>query len=421
MLVRFRFENFGCFKDRQELSMIAATNRDRTDLVYDETHKLHLLRVAAIYGANASGKSTVLEALEFVADSLTRRTHARQELRALETFQRLPGSSWFEVIHLVNGVLYEYSFRIHSSGEILEERLSASPGPRKQRWFDRDASRQPSFAFGRKLGGENAGLARVTPPQQLFLATAAASGHPTLTPVFEAITGSLAGTYRYEEGAVMKALVQQMGSDEALSATISWLRSADVGITGIESRPWETADARLQQFVRELVETFGPAVAGGRRNLAFLHESKDGRFALPLHRESRGTQAWLMLGIRVAEAMRTGGMLLCDELDASLHPLLVRDFLGLFKSSSTNPLNAQLVFTTHDVTLLDTVPGPPPLDRDEVWILEKQASAASSLFSLSDYKVRKDENFARGYLMGRYGGVPSPRLEEISVLNRKAG
>jgi hypothetical protein len=152
MLVQFQFSNFRCFREQQTLSLLASTSKKRPHLLRTEVPDLHLLRVAAIYGANASGKSTVLEALQFVQSAVV---HSHQKW--------LPGAgihgephrlaealpSHFEVTFIASGALFEYTFTV-DAGQVLEERLVASKG-RRHLWFERVANRNEPFAFGKAL------------------------------------------------------------------------------------------------------------------------------------------------------------------------------------------------------------------------------------------------------------------------------
>jgi hypothetical protein len=112
------------------------------------------------------------------------------------------------------------------------------------------------------------------------------------------------------------------------------------------------------------------------------------------------------LGPPAIDTLRRGGLLLIDELEASLHPLLGLQIVRLFNDPATNPRDAQVVFTTHDTNLLGTLLGPPPLRRDQVWLTEKDDEGGTRLYPLTDYKPRKAENLESGYLQGRYGAIP---------------
>jgi hypothetical protein len=140
-----------------------------------------------------------------------------------------------------------------------------------------------------------------------------------------------------------------------------------------------------------------------------LHHACDDGTSVPLDfdDESLGTKSLVALSGPVLQALDLGFTLLVDEVDTSLHPRIVAEVVGLFQSPVTNPAQAQLIFTTHDTSLLNsTVDERPLLDRDQVWLVEKDRTGATSVYPLSDFSPRKHENLERGYLQGRYGGVP---------------
>jgi uncharacterized protein len=137
---------------------------------------------------------------------------------------------------------------------------------------------------------------------------------------------------------------------------------------------------------------------------------------LPLEEESRGTQTLFRLALPILQAIDKGGVLLVDELEASLHPTLAQEIVRQFNGPATNPRNAQLLFTTQDTNLLGTTLGAPAVRRDQVWLTEKDAEGATVLYPLTDYKPRKAENLERGYLQGRYGAIPF--LGDFSVAGK---
>ena len=142
------------------------------------------------------------------------------------------------------------------------------------------------------------------------------------------------------------------------------------------------------------------------RFLEFKHSSKGDPVSLTLAEQSRGTQAWFSIAGSIITALDIGALLCLDEIDTSLHPLLTLEIIRIFQNPENNPKNAQLVFNSHDTTLLGSLLEVPPLPRDQVWFVEKDEEGASHLYSLTDFKPRKFENVERGYLQGRYGAVP---------------
>jgi AAA15 family ATPase/GTPase len=145
-----------------------------------------------------------------------------------------------------------------------------------------------------------------------------------------------------------------------------------------------------------------------------MHRAGEQAAPLEWHMESLGTRSWLALLRPLLLALDRGSVVLIDELDASLHPRMVAEVVGMFASPRSNPHGAQLVFTTHDATLLSNLPADRLLDRDEVWLTEKNRDGATELYPLTELKPRKDENLERGYLLGRYGAVPRMVTGQLS-------
>jgi AAA15 family ATPase/GTPase len=143
-----------------------------------------------------------------------------------------------------------------------------------------------------------------------------------------------------------------------------------------------------------------------RPRILLQHQAGDEGSWLDLNEESEGTKTLFRMAPSVFRALESGGLLLVDELESSLHPLIGLAIVKLFNCPRANSRNAQVIFTTHDTNLLGTTLGQQPLRRDQVWFTEKDDEGASTLYPLTDYKPRKAENLERGYLQGRYGAIP---------------
>jgi AAA15 family ATPase/GTPase len=415
MLIEFRAENHRSLRDEQVLTMQAGQGGDPGDArlrrVPGYAHPL--LPVAAIYGANASGKSNVLEAFAFMVGAVTSSHRSwppnggvARSAFAWGAKRRKP--SVFEASLVLEGTRYQYGFSA-SDERFLEEWLYAWPNNRKQTWFEREGDR---YNFSTHLKGENKLIESVTRPNALFLSAASQHQHPLLAPVaswFDSIRpinvsrGGLSlppSFFSHAFASVYSAHTQAMGKPQGETAVPMGgvmeklkilLRESDVGIS----------DFRLVQQEADS----GP----GPRKLAkiqFEHKNQAKDSWLPFEQESKGTQILFNMGVTVLASLEAGAVLLVDELESSLHPSIGRRIVGLFNDPQTNPRNAQLIFTTHDTNLLGTTLGEPVLRRDQVWLTEKDDEGATVLYPLTDFKPRKAENIERGYLQGRYGAVP---------------
>jgi hypothetical protein len=393
MLIRFRVDNFRSIREEQELSLVASTLSEHPEtLVPVESYDIALLRAAAVYGPNASGKSALFRALSFMREAVVA---SHREWRPdggvpRTAFALVPECgtepSLLAVDLLLDGVRYEYGFTADSE-RIQEEWLYAYPRGRKQAWFTRDASRDVEFAFSRSLSGENRAISALTRVNSLFLSAAAQNNHEQLLPLFNWFSRMLwivqDGTRHWGGEYVVAECIDERKREEVLAQ----LAAADLGISGIEFTHGSGAVGTAS----------GPQVR-------LLHSTRAGPpVALPLHEESRGTQTLFALLGSINWSLAEGATLLVDELDQSLHSHLASWVVRTFNSPATNPRGAQLIFNTHDTNLLDG----DVLRRDQIWFTEKGTDGATRLFPLTDFRARKHENLERGYLQGRYGAVPS--------------
>ncbi len=297
---------------------------------------------------------------------------------------------------------YQYGFEV-TDDCVLEEWLFAWPNGKKQVWFERDGI---EYKFGDNLKGDNKVVEGVTRTNALFLSTAVQFNHPQLHAIFSWFRAmrpinfgdSLATVHteqaiaRLLEPSEQRSLFDDETQEDPLPERfLTLLRSADLGIVDLKvekSQPIEKPrrSSRIQFHLK--------------------HQSDADEAWLPLEQESKGTRTLFRFAFPILEAIRDGGVLLCDELEASLHPSLAQQIVRQFNDPTTNPHNAQLIFTTHDTNLLGTTLGEPALRRDQVWLTEKDHQGATVLYPLTDYKPRKAENLERGYIQGRYGAIP---------------
>ncbi len=393
MLLGFTAANVLSLRDEQTLSLISDGLDDspaRPTGVVVEGRPVRVLPVVGIYGANASGKSNVLGALRMMRAAVLD-SHA--EWTRIEGVPRTPFAldakaakmpSSFEVDLVIDKTRWVYGFEL-SDSRVEAEWLHVYPRGRRQVWFDRDASAAEPFRFpGDHLKGERATLARLTRPDALFLSTAAANNHPQLSVLHRWFHGNLWLVTPESDRAERERFTSRQLLTEDRMRILELLRVADLGIDELEVIKEDPNPPRIR-----LVRT------SGRRRTAFDFDD-----------ESYGTRNWFALLGPLLLALKDGAVLLVDELDASLHPTLVAEFIRLFQDPAASPNSAQLIFTSHDTTPLGTATGDRPLGREQVWLTEKRADGATELYPLTDAHPRKDENLERGYRAGRYGGVP---------------
>ncbi|MEV0616876.1 ATP-binding protein [Nonomuraea sp. NPDC050404] len=387
MLLRFRVANHRSIRDEQTLSLIAVPRRG-------EPKRTESLHVAGIYGANASGKSNLLDALRWMSDAI-RSSHTswdptkgvpRNPFKLSRAGLRTP--SFFEADFLHQGVRYSYGFEMDDE-VVLGEWLNAFPRGRPKKLFDRTGP--ADMTFGRSLTGEVQRIRRLTRPNSLYLSCAASNNHSLLTAIYDTLKfvaidfvqhGELNEESRLD---LVKLLLRRGVATDNINEL---LRIADLGIERVELVEAEPHDQLIMRRAGEMP-------------------------SLSLEEESAGTRAWLSLLGHTIIVLHIGGILLADEIDSSLHPLLSSTLIRMFKDPDINRANAQLIFSSHDTTLLGSLIEDGLLARDEVWFTEKDSSGATNLYSLAEFHTRRDENIERGYLQGRYGAVPYLNFEDI--------
>lgn len=433
MLIELRIENHRSLRDEQVFTMEAGRVGHAGDPRPRAAAGLQLLPVAAIYGANASGKSNVLSALGFMRDAVidSHSSWPPQGGVPREAFAwagKAEAPSLFEATFLLDGIRYQYGFSANQE-RVLEEWLFAWPKGRRQAWLERDGD---DFSFGEHLRGENRVVEKVTRANALYLSTAAQHRHDQLIPVFRwferLLTVRVVGyKERYADvmPATAAAAVFAAGSAAAAAAAqtpggmirvsdlvpVPTLSETSQGLPSVGSPEasrlrelMQAADVGIADF--RISKGPGSRLRDDQRRILLRHDVGEDDAWLPLEQESAGTRALFRLGPAVISALASGTLLIIDELESSLHPLVALQLVNLFNDPDANPRNAQLLFTTHDTNLLGTTLGSPPLRRDQIWLTEKDRLGATTLYPLTDYKPRKAENLERGYLQGRYGAIP---------------
>ena len=412
MLIEFRVSNFRSLRDEQVLSLVAS--KDRT---LQDTHTMRtglkaapgVLCSAAIYGANASGKSNLINALQYmramVAESATviqpGQTFALQPFRLDEYSAKEPTT--FEVTFVIHGVRYQYGFSM-TAQRIVSEHLLVYKAFKPQRWYVRhydDQAGKDVYEFGSGLKGPKHLWEGATRPNALFLSMAAQLNSEALLPVFDWFVNSLV-IFNEQAKLNPQASIEMLKQPHGRKKICDFLAAADTSIADIEvvtkkvpsqTVHFDVAAGKTEVRDEEIEE----------QQLRFSHVTEHGHAVFDLPDESKGTRNLLFLTGPVLDILDKGLTLIIDELDTSLHTLVVRELVGLFHRPEVNTGGAQLVFSTHDTSLLNA---PDLFRRDQIWLVQKDANQVSTLVALAEFSPRKNEALERGYLMGRYGGVP---------------
>jgi uncharacterized protein len=408
MLIEFSTENFRSIRDPITLSMVAARGRDLPGACIDcpSDRDLRILKCAAIYGANASGKSNLLMAFRFVVDLVRRGpdTPRLPRARTAMPFRLDPEAARrpcrFECIFTAGEVRLVYGLTARDH-DILEEWLHAYPAGRRRRVFERRTAAHPdgaSLRFGSSWPAATRPAARSVRPESALLADPSALADPFARSARDWFHEGVRciGPFPDYTGELDYTTELARIDPEARRRLSDFLKLADLGISDFSLEP--------------LAEPIDVARPGSlpRCRVTLVHEglSEHGEpVAVPLdsfEEESSGTQKFFALAGPWFHALTQGTLLVIDELDLRLHPLLTRRMIELFYDPPPDHRCGQLVFTTHDSSLLTGE----IFRRDQIWFAEKTPEGATSLYSLADFRPRRGENIRAGYLEGRYGAIP---------------
>lgn len=428
MLIEFRVENFRSFKDEQKLSMVASGGYKET-LPENRTDagKLKLVRGAAIYGPNASGKSNLVAAIEAMQDwvvtSASQDAEKRRKLIPFlldENCSQEPTS--FEATFIHEKVRYQYGFSVLGN-RIWKEWLFAFPKGNSQMWFDRsfDPEKDESiFNFGSYLKGEKTKLKDRTRDDALLLSVGAQWNNKQLLTVYNWFAAYLRVITSGGVGLSVTADALIEDKESLHSYLLAFLRDADIGIHDLKANKHDP-----EKLAKSLLES----TQEGDKDMVLKYFKENPHYTVMMaHKdiatgrlvpfdfrdESDGTQQLFRLAIPWLLALTLGYTIVYDEIERSLHSMLVRELVKPFFNSEMNESGAQLIFTTHDTTMLD----PDLLRRDQIWFTEKNDEGATQLIPLSDYKPRPGEALQKGYLSGRYGAVPI--LKAFSIHDSEA-
>lgn len=382
MLIQFTIENHRSIKSSAVVSFLASKDKSlEENLLHPDTKKL-LLPAIAIYGANAAGKSNVLHAM------MTMRDMVIGDAAKVSKGQKLPWEpfggnqepTFFEIVFLYQGVRYAYGFSFDAK-KIHSEYLYHWPNGREALIFSRENG---VYEF-RENVNEQITLSNRTPVNKLYLVSSNDWNLPQTENAYkwflEMLTFLMA-----EEPATSETVAQIVSGDDKKARILKELLIADLGITDISVK-------NISGKTSVIITTH-----------RIIHEDgSTAYFQLMMDQESVGTQHFFARIGGWLQALENGALLVVDEIEDSLHPLLTRRLIEMVQDHTINTKGAQLLFTTHDAMLLDLT----FFRRDQIWFAEKNdKTCATELFSLASFSPRKGENVRKGYLQGRFGAIP---------------
>lgn len=411
MLLTFKVKNFRSIKDEVILDLCATSDETMKSNAVFESGKKLLLKSVAIYGPNASGKSNILKSFfvfrMMVLESLLR-SNATVDLpneyfKLSSETENKPSS--FEMTFLLDGEVFSYGFEMDKKKIYTE-------------WLKQEKGKKTLFMrVGQKIESNknyfqeaSAALKNNTGERVLFLSVLSSNNQPISKKIVEfvkntnlIIDANSGDTLNYSFG-------QFLNNPIMAKKMKDFIVKADFGVMNIEASEKMVSAKQVQNMPDKFKELFFKEDSKiAERSIRFLHKkfgnNKEELKSEPFdffNEESNGTQHMFALSAPLIDTLDNGKILFIDEIDASLHPILCQYLISIFNSKDKNPNNAQLIFATHDISLMSD----DFLRRDQIYFTDKNEKGATELFSLSDISERKGVDFAKRYLEGRYSALP---------------
>lgn len=384
MLLQFSVTNHRSIKETAIISMKAAADKTMKEILISPDGKKELLPVMAIYGANAAGKSNVLHALLLMREmvcGIYAKPLKGTEL-PYEPFAFVDGETEpteLEIIYYYEGIKYAYGFSFDRN-KVISEYLYHWPNGREALIFSRENGK---YEFRESIQ-EQLILARRTPDNRLYLTSSNEWNCMQTEKAYLWFQQKLCGLISIG-GSNETTIDAIRESEQEKQRILKEMMLADLGICDIVLSG--SAEKPIVSTIHQLIDS----------------EGNQKQYTLLLGQESMGTQRFFSrIGLWM-EAMKSGAVLVVDEIEASMHPLLTRHLIEMIQDKVINQNHAQLIFTTHDTGLLDLT----LLRRDQIWFAEKDENTMQTdIYALTEFSPRKQENIAKGYLQGRYGAVP---------------
>lgn len=417
-LIEFSFSNYRSFKNINSLSLLASKMKAKNENV-DFNNQINIdnnysiLTSAAIYGANASGKSNLLRAISIMRFLVINSTEEEVALDLLSNIipHRLnsvteKSPSFFQIVILIDGKRYRYGFETKEN-KVITEWLFTVPNVRETPLFIREENK---FQISRNFK-EGKGLEERTRENALFLSVVNQWNGPISKQItnwfrnFRVISGlNDLGYKNFSE----KNFANGTFRDEM----IRLIKKLDLGILDIKST-YEYLEKDSSQSTMEISEITqskkNKQTENEKIGIQTIHQKFDAQdqpvelveFDLQKD-ESEGTKKLFYLSGPIIDVISNGMILVVDEIEARLHPLITLAIIQLFNSKETNPLGAQLIFSTHDTNMLSN----DYFRRDQIWFVEKDQKGTSHLYSLADLRERNDLSLESNYINGRFGAIP---------------
>jgi len=410
MLLEFTVGNFLSFKDKKTLSLESTSITEHKESNVVKTGRYDLLKSAVIYGANSGGKSNLIKAMSTMRrivlhsfdSSSTKKLDVTPFLLNTETEG---SSSFFEMLFLIDNVRYRYGFEVNNAGIKAEWLFETQKKTEKQLFIREGDIIEITNAFS-----EGEDLEEKTRENALFLAVVDQFNGKTARRIIQWFNDFVTISGLSHEG-YKKSTFSVLEDKKTRYSVLDFYKNLDLGFDNVTI--WYEDKSDIFDDITDILPPWDHRDSYNIR-IETRHQKYD-KSNMPIrtiefdmrNQESSGTNKLFNISGSIFEILSNGGILVVDELDASLHPLLTLAVTKLFNSTEHNPKNAQLIFATHDTNLLHYG----NYRRDQIYFVEKDNYGASDLYSLVEYKedgktIRKDRSFERDYIQGRYGAIP---------------
>ena len=418
MLLNFTFKNYMSYADTCDFSMLANKDKSHEDNLI-KIGKDRISKTRIIYGSNASGKTSFINALDFIkifsmmSNNLVENNRIGvNPYKFRKDAYKVP--SEFSLTFVKNNVKYNYSFSC-TYEKVINEKLDVYNSAKPTNIFTRTNTDDYKFNTDVKKLNE---IKTKNTKNKLFLLTAATWNYEKVKPVVEYILNDIIVLHDISQPTKynINYIIEHNDLEEYKKFCLDFLNNADISISDFEINMQKVKElGKRAEFMTKIMnvivnndpekmDKFGNSDIF---NIKTIHNIKEedssNSYPLELIEESIGTQQLFYFAPALFYTFKEGKTLLIDEIDRSLHPLLVEYIIKKFYDAEINTKNAQLICNTHDTNLLN-------LDifrRDEIWFTERNnATASTEMYALSDFSPRKDENIEKAYLLGRYGGIP---------------
>jgi len=412
MLIQFSVNNYRSIKDTISLNMLVSKSKNDKLKNYFTVRNYKVLRSAAIYGANASGKSNIVRAMAFM------RTFVLNTFKIIQSTDKLPhepfklsnetenSSTTFEIIFFKDKIKYRYGFE-YDSDTIYSEWLFADEKGKEAKLFVRDIDKEDyvnreKFKEGLKFFDKKNKKINIS-KNQLFIWKCDQENGEISKSIFNWFKN-----FNVLDGVDIKANItlDLIGKLNLKKEVLELIKTGDIDIDDIGIEEEEIDNFNLLPDVLKSNVSLDKVQ---KISINTKHKKFDkngnviGKEEFDLNDESTGTKKLFSLAAPIIDTLQNGKILVIDELEANLHPILTQNLIKLFNNENINKKNAQLIFTTHDTNLLK----PYIFRRDQIWFSEKNKFSSTEIYSLVEFKgVRASEDFEKQYIQGKYGAIP---------------